>query len=314
MYILAIIVIIVLALLFFCFQKRNAWISREDFEREKKKLKPNFSEKDLEEFIAFLKKYKGGYVKRQSGKIIYQDFTGKEKGDLKGIFWNLVFPNHNIEVKNKENFRNFLNTIGVKGLEKRPQYEIRDSRLVNHKQGEEYVRKEVGNIGEKIVRDSLAELETEGYLVINGPMLEYDGVLKEYDHIVIGKNGLFCIETKAFGMTDGKSTKASLFVDQGDKWFVRKNKINRELVSPTEQIISEKNHLENIIKDSYMIGVYPILVLSNSEIFIKNNIELPYDLVRVDELCDCIKSKNEESISEVDMQMIAMSIDKCRKN
>lgn len=308
------VIVIIIIILSTVLQKKSKWVSRDDFEREKKKLKPNFSEKELDDFMIFLKEYQGGYVKRRSGQIIYQDFTGKEKGDLKGIFWNLVFTNRNLEVKNKENFRKYLNAIGVKGLEKRPQYETRDSKLVNYKTGEEYLRKEVGNAGEKIVREELEKLEIEGYLVINGPVLEYGGTKREYDHIVIGSNGVFCVETKAFGMTDGQSVRASLFIDPGDKWIVRKNKVNKEVVSPTDQIISAKKHLESIIMESHFVEIYSILALSNSEIYIKNNIKLPYNVVRIDELCDCIKNKKDELISAIDMKMIAMSIDKYRKN
>ncbi|MGN0290344.1 MAG: nuclease-related domain-containing protein [Lachnospiraceae bacterium] len=307
-------ILLFLFIILISLSKKSKWLSRNDFENEKKHLKPNFSENELSNFIDFLHKYKGGYVKRRSGRIVYQDFTGKEKGDLKGIFWNLVFPNPNIEVKQKENFRLYLNSIGVIGLDKRPQYETRDSKIKNNKEGEEHIRKEVGNIGEKIVREALLVLEKSGYLVINGPMIEFDEVLREYDHIVIGENGVFCIETKAFGMTDGKSTKATLFIDPGDKWIIRKNKVNRELESPTEQIISAKKHLEKVIADEYLADVYPILVLSNSEIFIKNNIELDYDVVRVDDLVSCIKGKSLESIKEIDRKFIAMSIDKHRRN
>lgn len=306
--------VLILCIVFGTKNKKSKWISREDFENRKKQLTPNLSEKELADFVAFLKDYKGGYVRRRSGQIVYQDFTGKEKGDLKGIFWHLVFPNHNIGTKQKENFRLYLNSIGVIGLEKRPPYETRDSKLTNKNVGEEHIRKEVGNIGEKIVRDALSKLENQGYLVINGPMLEYDGAVREYDHIVIGENGVFYIETKAFGMTDGISTKCTLFIDPGDKWIIRKNKTNRELVSPTEQIMSAKQHLENILSDAYLMDVYPILVLSNSEIYIKNNIKLPYDLVRVDELCNCIKNKANKSITKNDRMSIAMSIDKNRKN
>lgn len=294
--------------------KKNKWVSREDFEKNKRLLKPYSSEAELADFISFLQEYKGGYVRRKSGVIVYQGFTAGEKGDLKGIFWNLVFPNPNIGVGSKERFRNYLNDIGVSGLDKRPQYETRDSRLTNKEEGEDRIRKEVGNIGEKKVREALSVLESQGYLVINGPKIEFDGVVREYDHIVIGENGVFCIETKAFGMTDGKSTKAALFIDPGDKWLIRKNKQNREVTSPTEQIISARDHLAKAIAETYLNDIHAILVLSNSELFIKNNIVLDYDVVRVDELCECIKSKRSEMIAENDRMFIGMNIDKYRKN
>lgn len=45
----------------------------------------------------------------------------------------------------------------------------------------------------------MKKLDQENYAVINGPALKYGGQVKEFDHIVVGKTGVFCIETKAFG-------------------------------------------------------------------------------------------------------------------
>ena len=87
--------------------KEDKWVSKEKFQREKKKLHPHFSEEEFHRFCAFLKSYQGGYVRRRSGKIVYQDFLNKEKGDLKGIFFNLVIANPNITVAQKEEFRHF---------------------------------------------------------------------------------------------------------------------------------------------------------------------------------------------------------------
>ena len=200
-YFVILVIIALLLIIPILFSKKNKWVSTDDFEKEKKKLRPNCSDMELQNFLVFLKKYQGGYVRRKSGQIVYQDFLGKEKGDLKGIFFNIVVPNPNISTKEKEEFRRYLKEIGVNGIDKRPNYETRDSKLRNNKKDEEYIRKEVGNIGEQIVRNALKRLEELGYSVINGPVLKYDGVSKEYDHIVIGDNGVFCIETKAFGLS-----------------------------------------------------------------------------------------------------------------
>ena len=243
----------------------------------------------------------------------YRAVEGKEKGDLKGIFFNIVVPNPNISTKEKEEFRRYLKEIGVNGIDKRPNYETRDSKLRNNKKDEEYIRKEVGNIGEQIVRNALKRLEELGYSVINGPVLKYDGVSKEYDHIVIGDNGVFCIETKAFGLSGGKACKASLFIDPNDKWIIRKNGMNRDLESPTQQVVDEKKLLEKIINLSCFLEVHPILVLCNTELYIKNNIELPYDVVRIDALIECIQNCK-DSITESDRLCVLSDIDRNRIN
>lgn len=312
-YFVILVIIALLLIIPILFSKKNKWVSTDDFEKEKKKLRPNCSDMELQNFLVFLKKYQGGYVRRKSGQIVYQDFLGKEKGDLKGIFFNIVVPNPNISTKEKEEFRRYLKEIGVNGIDKRPNYETRDSKLRNNKKDEEYIRKEVGNIGEQIVRNALKRLEELGYSVINGPVLKYDGVSKEYDHIVIGDNGVFCIETKAFGLSGGKACKASLFIDPNDKWIIRKNGMNRDLESPTQQVVDEKKLLEKIINLSYFLEVHPILVLCNTELYIKNNIELPYDVVRIDALIECIQNCK-DSITESDRLCVLSDIDRNRIN
>lgn len=293
--------------------KRDQWVSVDEFQKQKLKIKPHCSEEEFMTFMQFLQEYKGGYVRRRSGQIVYQDYLGKEKGDLKGIFFNIIVPNPNLKSSQKEWFRKFLISIGVNGVSLRPAYETRDSKLRNNKdEGEEYRRKEVGNKGEQIVRDFLKELDPYKYSVINGPVIKMDDVAKEYDHIIVGRSGVFAIETKAFGMTDGVPSKASLFIDSGDKWIIRKNKNNRELTSPSKQVMEEKEHLENVIK-SCPVVVHPVLVLSNTKLFIKNNIELPYDVVRADKLEEFIMSYK-DNLTEGDKMFVLQDIDECRIN
>lgn len=292
--------------------KKDQWVSTEDFQREKVKLRPHCSDEEFLAFMRFLYSYQGGYIRRRSGQIVHQDYLGKEKGDLKGIFFNIVIPNPNLSISRKEEYRRFLLDIGVTGVDKRPSYETRDSKLKNHKvDQEEFQRKKVGNQGEQAVRDELEKLNPSQYAVINGPVIKMGDVAKEYDHLVIGRSGIFSIETKAFGMSYGRPSKASLFIDEGDKWIIRKNGNNRDLTSPTEQVLEEQKHLQSII--SYPMPVHPILVLSNTELFIKNNIKLPYDIIRVDMLKEYIENY-QDNLTDIDKMLILQEIDASRIN
>ena len=180
-------------------------IKREVSER-KEKTASTFFGGGVSQVLCFSKILSRRICKKKIGENSLSGFLNKEKGDLKGIFFNLVIANPNITVAQKEEFRHFLISIGVKGVDERPEYETRDSKLKNRKTDEDdYWRKEVGNTGEQIVRDELKKLDQKNYAVINGPALKYGGQVKEFDHIVVGKTGVFCIETKAFGMTDGKT-------------------------------------------------------------------------------------------------------------
>ena len=293
--------------------KRNQWVTTDEFDLWKRRIKPHCSEKEFEDFFEFLKHYQGGYVRRRSGQIVYQDYLGREKGDLKGIFYNIIVPNPNIKVSRKEDFRHFLKSKGVNGVVQRPLYEMRESKLRNNKtDSEEYERKEVGNAGERCVRLKLNRLNHSKYAIINGPVLKLNDIVKEYDHVVVGETGVFCIETKAFGMTDGVASKSSLFIDPGDKWILRKNGNNREVKSPTNQILEEKQHLQSILNE-YFVDVHPVLVLSNEALFVKNNINLPYAVIRIDELEEYI-CNYEDSISDNDRMFILQTVNDHRIN
>lgn len=296
----------------------DVWVSPELFQNAKSKIKPYCSHKEFMDFFNFICSYRGGYIKRRNGAIVRQEYLNKERGDLKYIFFNIVAPNPNLSVEDKEQFREYISRLGVLGVDSRQEYEVRDSQLKNKEVDEDDYRcKEIGNIGEQLVRDTLYKLKNYNYKVINGPILRYGNVAKEYDHIVVGNTGVFCIETKAFGMSYGNPSKATLSIDAKDKWILSKKKKNykseKELVSPTNQILEEKKQLEKIIGERSRIPVHPILVLSNSELSIRNNAKLPYTVVRIDELCDFIIKYN-DYCQDVDMFYILKSIDKSRVN
>lgn len=301
------------AFYFFKQQKRNEWVSTDDFDKWKKKLTPASTTEEINNFMIFLQEYKGGFIRRKSGKIIRQEFLNKEKGDLKGIFYNIVFPSSNLDIRLKEDFRKLLVSIGVDGLDKRPEYESRDSRLKNNKSDiDEYERKKVGNKGEKIVRDFLSGLNTEEYSVINGPVLRYGDTKKEFDHIVIGPTGIFCVETKAFGMSDGNLRRGNLVIEEGDKWFVYNEKHRREVKSPSLQLMEQKDLLNSILYD-FIVDVRPILVLSNSELTIDLKVNLPYKIIKADDLENCIRT-NKDRILANDCIFILQTIDNARVN
>ena len=295
-------------------KKNNSYSSgnNQEFEELKRSIYIGSNEEEYNIFRNALSSYGGGYIKYSSGTIVKKEFLGKEKGDLKGIFYNVIVPNPHIPVVKKEEFRAYLREIGVNGLDQRPDYEGRDSKLRNKaKNKDDYEKKEVGNKGEQVIRDILEELEPN-WTIINGPVIKYRNEVHEYDHIAVGYNGVFVIETKAFGMTNGNATKASLFIDEGDKWFVRKNKENKEVKSPTNQITAEKNLIQNLLS-SYVSEVYSIVALSNSELFVKQNIELPYKVLKPNELNNYITSQA-EYINEAQRQDILTSINNCRQN
>lgn len=301
------------AICYFLSQRKPSGPTAEDFQEKKRALKPFCSEAEYQAFMDFLFQYEGGFSKKMRDGSIKRDYLGSEKGDLKGIFYHVIVPNPNLHTQQKEEFRQYIRSIGVNGLEQRPDYETRDSALKNKETNtNDRMRKEVGNIGEQIVRDILQKLEEYQYAVINGAKLKYSGIIREYDHIAVGRGGIFILETKAFGMTDGKAIKAALFIDAGDHWILRKNHTNHELISPTEQITSEAEHFSQIIS-AFPFPVHPIVVLSNTEIFLKQNIALPYQVVRADQVIETVRTIHDH-LTDNDVAAIVHAIDESRVN
>ncbi len=293
--------------------RKSKWINTAEFEKRKKALKLHCSEQEFTEFFDFLQQYEGGYIRRRNGQIVQREYLNREKGDLKGIFFNIIMPNPNLHSYQKEEFRKFLRSIGVTGVDARPDYETRDTSLRNRETDfDSFHRKEVGNAGEELIRKTLKELEQTGYHTINGAKLKFGNTVKEYDHIVVSLHGVFVIETKAFGMTNGEAVKCGVFIDPDDHWILRKKQTNKDLHSPTEQITAAVQHL-SLILQNIMFSVHGIVVLSNENVFIKQNIELPYQVVRIDALTEALRSVNDH-LTESDIRIVLHAIDESRVN
>ncbi|MCM1090144.1 MAG: NERD domain-containing protein [Butyrivibrio sp.] len=273
-------------------RKRDKWVDTREFEQWKMKISRDCNAQSLQEFQNFLQKYGGGYVRRSHGEIVRQEFLGREKGDLKGIFYQLVVPSKQIPITQKEQFRLFLTEIGVTNVDKRPQYEARDGKLNNKAQDiEERNRKQSGNRGEKIVRDNLEILKKEDYFIVSGVVLQYEGEAKEFDHIVIGENGVFVLETKAFGLSEDilKSSHACLSIAGQDEWTLKKNGQSRILKSPTEQVLAQREFMERFVEE-FMTDVRNVLILGNPDLQLQKRIDLDYDVIQVQNLCRYIRN------------------------
>lgn len=289
------------------------WTPADRFRDESKKMKPKCSVYRLDEYMKFLRQYKGGFVRNQIGQVTFQEYLMSERATLKGIFFNIVMPNPKLTSAKKEEFRALIISLGVEGIDSRPEYETRDAKLKNNKVDEdEFLRKQVGNTGEKMVRDRLQDLKDKGYAVINGPALRGNGTVKEFDHIVIGPTGVFFLETKAYGMRDGESQKGNLYIEEGDVWKIRRGKYEKELNSPTKQM-ELLNELLSKILENYPAEIHPLLALSNSKLQVNKSIDLPFDIVTLDEAVDYILNCN-DYLEENDKVFMLGDIDKCRVN
>lgn len=295
--------------------KENTWIDTTQFQRWKEKIYNNCDEKTLSDFMSFLKQYKGGYIKRRNGAIIYQDFLGNEKGDLKGIFYNVVVPAKKVSIKQKELFRTYLRGIGVSGLEQRPSYELRSGKLkADGRSEEEYHRKLAGNRGEQSVRNCLKILDASSFSIMHGVVLKLGTRVKEFDHIVIGNTGVFVLETKAFGMSEKADgfDEARLVIDTDGQWKLYKHHNMKVVKNPTEQILEQKHFMEELLADT-CVEVNTVLVLANKDLVIEKKDFLLYKVIMLKDLIHYITCQ-EGKISENDKYLITSKLQEHRIN
>lgn len=299
----------------------------------KKKISTHCDSNNLVAFSYFLTdQYKGSKIivrTNSETNLEHEDevrvYSHRELSDLKGIFLNVVVKTKSLTILEKENFRRTLIDLGVKGVQERPNYELRDGklRLDRNLENNQAVRKKVGNDGENKIREILRPLRDQGFKVINGLKLRLGDEVVEIDHLVISHTGIFVLETKAFGLSENKEEQECRLelVDQ-EQWLLykksTKNKkkaywVKREVPNPSSQIQRQRNFFNNLFKGKYSNYIYYAIVLANSKISIEKTYEPQYDLVQIQEL-DQYLNQHCCRLSEDQIKMILLRIDNHRIN
>ena len=171
-----------------------------------------------------------------------------------------------------------------------------------------YVTWASGVIGETTIIEELMNLD-DTYHLINSVIIPPNR--GDADHIIIGRNGIFVIESKNYG---GKITC------NGDEWSRRKksrkgNVYEMRIGSPSKQVKRNATTLKSLIlehkgeifKNVPRIWVNGILVFTNknADIHINNP---TVNILMVDELCDFIRHQNNLKLSEGEVKKISKMI------
>jgi hypothetical protein len=161
---------------------------------------------------------------------------------------------------------------------------------------QKYLMWEVGSISSDIVTKELQKLP-DSYTLISGVVIPPNR--GDTDHIVIGPNGIFVIETKHYG---GEITC------NGDEW--KRHKVGRKgrnyklwIGSPSNQVKRNAKvlkdfllaHKEEIFEsgEAPHIWIESILLFTNerANLYVKNP---TVQILSLDEVCDFIKSQESE--------------------
>lgn len=174
-----------------------------------------------------------------------------------------------------------------------------------------------GRKGEEAVEYAIKWLKPEGYRSIAKDCLskygsvsiilknaDYIDEAQEFDHIVIGENGIFIIETKNYAGVISVSA-------EGD-WIQEKDGVCKGIKNPVQQCNRHHGIIKSIVGN---VPITSIICIANDSAIIKGreNCEIP--IVKVELLQDFIKRvKTERQLSEPEIEDIIKKIQVKKKS
>ncbi|MEK6819744.1 MAG: nuclease-related domain-containing protein, partial [Nanoarchaeota archaeon] len=160
-----------------------------------------------------------------------------------------------------------------------------------------------GHSGEQITIETLQNLPDSYYLINDVSLPNGYGNI---DHVVLGSNGIFIVETKNF---EGEiRCEGNIWYQFKDTWKIPEE---YEIKSPSKQVkgnaLKLKQYIEskNIFSKSLKIWVEGIVVFTNDNVILRcDNSTVP--VLKVDQLCNHIKHKESRiKFSSQELEKIA---------
>jgi len=162
--------------------------------------------------------------------------------------------------------------------------------------------KESGREGEANVRYHLKWLD--GYKVLNNVRLPNPIESQEFDHIVIGENGVFHLETKNHGGKHG----AKILINKEGDWSIIQNGYSKGMKNPLFQVRRHERVLMEFLDKEFPqinIPIKEIVVLSNENTIIEGQENSPITVLKVERLNDfIINYKPNTTIDEKTIELI----------
>lgn len=148
----------------------------------------------------------------------------------------------------------------------------------------------LGAKGEEIVIGELKKLSKD-YIVLNDVRLP--NIEGNIDHVVIGENGIFVIETKhhkgSIKYEDGIWTREKISL-KGKSYLGDFNnpikQVNRNAIKLREFIAEQK-----IFSEKFRPWINTVIVFTNPKVDLQIQGEIPTDAVKISKLCEAIRNK-----------------------
>lgn len=145
--------------------------------------------------------------------------------------------------------------------------------------------------GEENIQHNLKFLTMAGYKVLNNVKIPNSVYPQEIDHIVIGPNGLFHIETKNY------EGYGKIIIDKNGNWIKEKDGIQTSIKNPLAQVdrhdMAIKEYLRNELPDIH-IPIVPLIVQANDNYIIEIQGDFPIPVLKNDQLTYFIKNYKSE--------------------
>lgn len=129
---------------------------------------------------------------------------------------------------------------------------------------------------------------------------------QEFDHLIVGPQGVFHIETKGY--------KGQIVIDKNGKWYTKKANMDEveSLESPVGQVLRHSNLLKSFLGE---VPVINIICMANKELIMQGENNSPIKIVQTDMLLNYIQNyENGKSFSEEVIETIADLIDSHKIN
>lgn len=137
-----------------------------------------------------------------------------------------------------------------------------------------------GEIGEKKVSHYLSFLNLNEYIVYNNINIRVNGRSQQIDHLIIGINGIFRIETKNYS--------GEVNIDKNENWS-KSNKYKYEMLdNPVGQIDRHEQLLKEALDGRYKI--INVLVMANKYCKLSGLNNTLLNVIKVEKLLDFINS------------------------
>lgn len=158
-----------------------------------------------------------------------------------------------------------------------------------------------GKVGENKVAHYLSFLDLNDYYVYNNVNICINGRSQQIDHLVVGSNGIFHLETKNYS--------GEIYIDKNENWS-KSNKYNYELLeSPKCQIQRHEQLLKEIIDSKYEI--VSVIVMANKYCKLVGIKNTSLNVMKAEKILDFINSyESSKEFNRIEIDWINKSLNK----